>query len=194
MVTTEDEELDRRFRLMRSHGMTAQTLDRHKGHAWDYDIAEVGWNYRMTEIEAALGMVQLEKLAANNEARRRWTVLYKELLAEVLPEVRVPFAGFETGGWHFAGTSAYHLMTVLLPAGASQRAVADRLRDAGVGTSVHYRPIHTFTSSHLTTAPADGLEVVRSVQDRLLTLPLYPGMGEDSVRYVVEALGAALGS
>jgi dTDP-4-amino-4,6-dideoxygalactose transaminase len=192
MITTEDDELARRFRLIRSHGMTAQTLDRHKGHAWGYDIAEVGWNYRMTEIEAALGIVQLEKLCEGNRLRGQWVTLYRRLIAADLPGVTVPFSGFDEGEWSFAGTSAYHLMEVLLPEGASQRAVADAMRAAGVATSVHYRPIHTFTSSHLTTAPAEGLEVVKSIQHRLLTLPLYPGMGEDAVEYVVEALRDAL--
>lgn len=192
MITTEDEELYQRFQLMRSHGMTAQTLERHKGHAWGYDIAEVGWNYRMTEMEAALGIVQLDKLAENNAARKRWVALYREIIAEQIPHVAIPFAGFDTGDWAFSGTSAYHLMTVLLPAGASQRAVAEAMRDKGIGTSVHYRPIHTFTSSHLVTAPAQGLEVVEAIQSRLLTLPLYPGMGEDGVRAVVEALQEAL--
>jgi dTDP-4-amino-4,6-dideoxygalactose transaminase len=60
-----------------------------------------------------------------------------------------------------------------------------------VATSVHYRPLHTFTGAHLD-HPHEHLDVVEAVQDRLLTLPLYPGMGEDAVHYVVEALAGAL--
>jgi dTDP-4-amino-4,6-dideoxygalactose transaminase len=191
MLVTDDDELAARFRLMRSHGMTAQTLDRHKGHAWGYDVAEVGWNYRMTEIEAALGLVQLEKLDENNALRGRWAQLYKELITAELPEVHPCFLGFETGEWPYAGTSSYHLMEVLLPEGASQRQTAEQLREKGVATSVHYRPLHTFTGAHLD-HPHEHLNVVEAVQDRLLTLPLYPGMGEDAVRYACNTLKEAL--
>jgi dTDP-4-amino-4,6-dideoxygalactose transaminase len=191
MLVTSDPEIAEQVRLLRSHCMTAQTLDRHKGHAWGYDVVGLGYNYRLTEIEAALGIVQLDKLTANNDARRRWVARYRELLAGV-PDLEVPFAGFEDGEMAQHGESAYHLMEVLLPEGASQHATAERLAAAGIQTSVHYRPLHTFSSPGLSAAPAQGLDALERIAPRLLTLPLYPGMGEDAVDYVVEALGAAL--
>ncbi len=70
--------------------MTTLTWDRHKGHASSYDVVELGYNYRIDEIRAALGMVQLRKLALNNEHRRRLTQVYRDALQELAPQVTVP--------------------------------------------------------------------------------------------------------
>jgi dTDP-4-amino-4,6-dideoxygalactose transaminase len=185
-----DEEAATRLRLMRSHGMTAQTLDRHKGHAWGYDVAELGYNYRLTEIEAALALVQLGKLEAGNAARRAHVEQYRELLSDV-PGLVVPFADFETG-WPFAGTSSYHLMAVLLPAGVEREPVQAALKDAGIQTSVHYRPVHTFSSPSLANSRAEGLERVEAIAPRILTLSLWPGMSAEQVELVCSELKAAL--
>ncbi|HEY3316901.1 MAG TPA: DegT/DnrJ/EryC1/StrS family aminotransferase [Coriobacteriia bacterium] len=191
MLTCADPDVAGRLRLLRSHCMTAQTLDRHKGHAWGYDVVDVGYNYRLTEIEAALGIVQLAKLPEANAARRRWVERYRDRLAEI-PGVVVPFAGFEAGEMPQRGKSAYHLMEILLPEGASQQTVAEKLAERGVQTSVHYRPLHTFSSPKLANAPAEGLEKLDAIAPRLLTLPLYPTMGEERVDYVCEALAEAV--
>jgi len=185
-----DEQVAQRIRLMRSHGMTAQTLDRHKGHAWGYDVTELGYNYRLTEIEAALGMVQLAKLPAGNAARRVLTARYRELLAGV-DRLMVPFADFETA-WEFDGQSSYHLMVALLPPGTDRERVQASLKDEGIQTSVHYRPLHTFSAPMLSSAKAEGLERVDAVAGRILTLPLWPGMSIRQVDEVCSALGAAL--
>jgi dTDP-4-amino-4,6-dideoxygalactose transaminase len=78
MFVTRDQELDRKGKLLRSYGMTALTLDRHKGRAISYDVVQPGLNYRMDEIRATLGLVQLEKLSAANSARKRLVQLYHE--------------------------------------------------------------------------------------------------------------------
>ena len=66
---------------MRSHGMTTLTWDRHQGHAYSYDVVDLGYNYRIDEIRSALGRVQLAKLPGNNALRKQWTALYQKLLA-----------------------------------------------------------------------------------------------------------------
>jgi dTDP-4-amino-4,6-dideoxygalactose transaminase len=187
-----DEAAAERVRLMRSHGMTAQTLDRHKGHAWGYDVVELGYNYRLTEIEAALALVQLGKLPANNAARRRHVERYRQLLARV-PGLLLPFADFESG-WGSADVSAYHLMVVLLPSGVQREPVQAALKEAGIQTSVHYRPLHTFSASGLASAPAIALDRTDSVAPRILTLPLWPGMADTAVDAVTVALASALRS
>ena len=80
MFVTRDKELDRKGRLLRSHGMSTLTLDRHKGRAISYDVMQPGLNYRMDEMRAALGLVQLEKLPAANSARKRLVEIYWEEL------------------------------------------------------------------------------------------------------------------
>ena len=83
MMVTDDEPYSQRLRLLRSHGMTSLTWDRHKGHAWSYDVVDLGYNYRIDEIRAALGKVQLEKLPKNNERRRHLTQVYRDTLQEL---------------------------------------------------------------------------------------------------------------
>ena len=116
MIVTNDEAYSQRMHLLRSHGMTSLTWDRHKGHAWSYDVVDLGYNYRIDEIRAALGKVQLGKLEANNERRRRLTQVYRDALQELTPQVVAPFASH-------AGISAADLMPVLLPAGTNRRAL-----------------------------------------------------------------------
>ena len=83
MVVTHNDEIAGRLRLLRSHGMTTLTWDRHRGHAHSYDVLRPGFNYRLDELRAAIGLVQLERLAAANEARRRAAARYRELLRDV---------------------------------------------------------------------------------------------------------------
>ncbi len=191
MLVTDDAEVAARARLLRCHGMTAAARDRHNRHAWGYDIAETGFNYRLTEIEAALGRVQLAKLERGNEVRSELVSRYRERLADIDGLV-VPFAGFGTSAWGYSATSAHHIMVVLLPEDAERAAVVPRLHDAGIGTSVHYRPLHTFSSAELAQAPGRELPVLDAIASRLLTLPLWPGMGADGVDLACLELAVAV--
>jgi len=191
MVTTDDDDHADRIRAMRSHAMTAPDLARRTGDAWGYDLKELGFNYRPTDIESALGLVQLARLDENNAARATLAQRYRERLAGVAG-VGVPF-GDEWVESRPEGTlSAHHLMEVLLPEGVERAAVQHALAEAGVQTSVHYRPLHTFSSPLLAAAPANGLEQIGALADRLLSLPLWPGMAESDVDLVVDALSAVL--
>ena len=92
MLTTQDDTVAGRLRTLRSHGKTSMTWDRHKGPAWRYDVTDLGNNYRIDEIRSAIGLVHLAKLSANNARRQVLTGLYREALAKIVPEVRMPFA------------------------------------------------------------------------------------------------------
>lgn len=139
MVVTRDNALAEKLRLLRAHGMTTLTLDRHKGHAFSYDVVELGFNYRIDEMRAALGVSQLSRLVANNAARAEVVQHYYRAL-DGLAAVTVPFRHRPA-----QGRTAAHILPVLLPLGAVRQTVQERLRDAGVQTSIHYRPIHTFS-------------------------------------------------
>jgi len=78
MIVTDNADLAERLRRLRSHGMTSVTWDRHKGHAWSYDVVDLGYNYRLDEIRSALGRVQLSKLDAYNSRRRELTSLSRD--------------------------------------------------------------------------------------------------------------------
>src|SRR5207342_2296017 len=80
MIVTDDDELAARLRLLRSHGMTTLTWDRHRGHAGSYDVVAQGFNYRLDELRAAIGLVQLSRLRVENAERRRIATRYREAL------------------------------------------------------------------------------------------------------------------
>ena len=185
MITTNDDATAKKLRLLRSHGMTTLTLDRHKGHAFTYDVLLAGHNYRMDEIHAALGSVQLAKLAEKNERRRRITCYYRSELEKGLPDVVVPFADAPVE------QSACHIMPVLLPEGTDRTEVMKKLAAQKIQTSVHYPPVHTF-SYYRERYPNVSLPTTESVAPRLLTLPLFPQMTREQVDRVVTGLKNAL--
>lgn len=184
MIVTNDEAYSQRLHLLRSHGMTTLTWDRHKGHAWSYDVVDLGYNYRIDEIRAALGKVQLGKLAVNNKHRRRLTQVYREALQELTPQVVVPFA-------NHAGISAAHLMPVLLPVGTNRSSFMDGMKSQGIQTSFHYPPIHTFTAYNGNNLKY-SLPNTEEIAAREVTLPLYPTMSDEDVFTVAKAIAQTL--
>jgi dTDP-4-amino-4,6-dideoxygalactose transaminase len=176
MVVFEDEEVAARARLLRSHGMTSLTWDRHRGHATGYDVVELGFNYRLDEIRAALGVVQLSRLEALNETRRRLADRYRRNLAG---------SSFTVPTFGGRGRSAHHLAVALAPSREERDEARERLRQRRVQTSVHYPPIHLF--SHYR---SDGttLPVAEEIADRVVTLPLHPKLSEADVDDVCSVL------
>jgi len=186
MLVTDDDELAGKLRILRSHGMTSLTWDRHKGHAWSYDVVDLGYNYRIDEIRSALGRVQLEKLERNNVLRRERTALYHDLLHELCPSVGVPFEGHP-------GISACHLLPILLPEGTRREAFMEQMKSRGIQTSIHYPPIHRFSAyRELTARASPDLKLTENVAARQVTLPLYPALSENDVTLVVEAVRDSL--
>lgn len=193
MVVTRRLELAERLRLLRSHGMTTLTLDRHLGRAYSYDVLALGYNYRLDELRAALGLVQLEKLAANNARRRALTRQYWQALSALVPlGLDLPFrSAFEQGDAGLHQQSTYHIFPILLPEGVNRYAFIDRMRAAGIQTSIHYPPIHHF--SHYQAAyPRVVLPITEALAAREVTLPLYPGLTSDQIDLVVAATRQAL--
>lgn len=185
MLVTDRSDLADRLRVMRSHGMTTLTWDRHQGHAHSYDVVDLGYNYRIDEIRSALGLVQLDKLAQNNRWRRKLTAEYRRLLAGV-PGLVMPFS-------EHPGTSACHLAPVVLDEGVDRHSVIERLREQGIQTSIHYPPIHQFSYYRQRLGTRHGmLPLTEAIGLREITLPLYPGIKIADVQTVVDALCPAL--
>ena len=185
MLTTQRQDIADRARKLRSHGMTTLTLDRHKGHAFDYDVVELGYNYRMSELNAALGLVQLGRLESGNHRRAELVGAYRERLARI-SGLSVPFTTS-------IGTSSHHLMPVLLPEGTDRHGVMAHMKEQGIQTSIHYRPIDTF-SAYVAAGLGPSTAVPRShaVGSRVVTLPLYPSMSMTQLDHVCTALAGAL--
>jgi perosamine synthetase len=177
IVTTNDDDLADRLRRFRTHG----TVRRPELGGWVYEISEIGYNYRLTDIQAALGLSQLQRLDRFIDRRNEIAELYRELLAE-LPITLPPVApaGYRHG---------YHLFAVTVP---DRRVVYDRLREAGIATQVHYVPVHHHPISADIELPDGGLPVCDTVYEGLLSLPMFPDLGDDDVRHVAEELRRSL--
>jgi dTDP-4-amino-4,6-dideoxygalactose transaminase len=183
MMIVRDAQRRQRARALRAHGMTSSTLDRAKGRAVGYDVIDCGHNFRMDELRAAVGLVQLERLLGWNEARRTLAAQYRRTLARVVPAVEVPFAD--------GHATAAHIMPVLLPEGCDRSQVMQRMREQNIQTSMHYPPIHTF--SHYRKAfPTPPLPQTERFSERQLTLPLHPKLSMEDVDRVALAVRDAL--
>jgi dTDP-4-amino-4,6-dideoxygalactose transaminase len=180
-VVTRRDDLVERLRLLRSHGMTTLTWDRHQGHASSYDVLVPGLNCRFDEMRAAIGLCQLQRLADNNARRARVVRAYRSALTDIEGLV-IPFADRDE--------STFHLFPVVLPVGTDREAVMARLRAAGIGTSVHYPPTHLFTAYR---GSSPSLPRAEAVAPRILTLPLYPALSDADVTFVVDQLKASIG-
>lgn len=184
-IIARDRSLREAIRRARSHGMTSGTRERLDSRRPDYDVTMLGFNYRMDELRAALGLVQLKRLSEWNEIRRRLSLCYRQLIADHCPSVRVPFAN----PW----PSAHHLMPVVLPTAIGRQAVIDGLRKRGIQTTVHYPPVHRLTYYN-DLYPDSYLPRTDEFAQRELTLPLHPRMMPSAVELVVSSLAAALGA
>ena len=188
MLCTDDDAVAERLRLLRSHGMTSLSWDRHKGHAWSYDVVDLGYNYRIDEMRSALGRVQLKKLPGNNAHRAALTGLYRDLLAECAPSVQMPFEGTR-------GTSCHHILPILLPAGMDRTQFMEGMKARGIQTSIHYPPVHGFQAYRMAARRAkERLPHTVDVAAREVTLPLYPTMSEAEVELAATAVGGVVRS
>ncbi len=185
MIVTDDGAVAASLRLLRSHGMTTLTLDRARGHAASYDVRVAGFNYRLDEVRAGMGNVQLRRLDAYNEARRRIVLRYRAGV-DSIDGVTMPFRDVPPHA-----TTAAHLAVVVLPEGADRDGVREHMRQAGIQTSVHYPPIHTF-SAYAADEGTRPLPRTDEVAGRLLTVPLFPHLRDEQVDDVLGALAAAL--
>jgi dTDP-4-amino-4,6-dideoxygalactose transaminase len=176
MVVFHDEEAAAKARRLRSHGMTTLTWDRHRGHATGYDVVDLGFNYRIDELRAAIGIVQVSRLDEVTVARAQLASQYRERLADG------PFALPSFGA---RGSSAHHLAPVVAPSTAERDDARARLREHRIQTSVHYPAIHRF--SHYRPG-AEQLPKAEQIADRVLTLPLHPKLTEDDIDQVCSAL------
>jgi dTDP-4-amino-4,6-dideoxygalactose transaminase len=179
MIVTDDDRLAEHIRLLRSHGMTTLTWDRHRGHASGYDVLLPGFNYRLDEVRAVVGLEQLRRLPAENAARAALVARYREAL-DGRKGLTMPF------GPAPGREPAYHLAVVLLPEGVERDEVRSALGEQGIQTSVHYPPIHGFTAYR--SRPQRALPRTDAVAPRLLTLPLFGALTEAQVDAVAEGL------
>lgn len=183
MLTTNDGALAAKLKALRSHGMTRPP----GADPWVYEMAQPGFNYRLPDINCALGLSQLSKLDRFTGRRRRLTALYEQRLGGLNA-----FTLAESPAW---SDPALHLLSVLIDfeaLGVTRAEVMARLSAAGIGSQVHYIPVHTQPYWQGRNGPLD-LPGAQAWYDRCLSLPLYPAMDDGDVERVAVALERALG-
>jgi UDP-4-amino-4,6-dideoxy-N-acetyl-beta-L-altrosamine transaminase len=189
MVLTDDERLAQRLRLFRSHGITREpsAMEAASPGGWHYEMHELGYNHRLTDLQAALGSSQMKRLDAFVARRRELADRYDPALAG-LP-LLLPARSAEA-------ESAWHLYVIRIDrerTGVTRRELYDALRDAGIGVNVHYIPVHTQPYyRRLGFAPGD-LPLAEAFSAEALSLPLFPELTGAEQDTVVAALKAALG-
>lgn len=180
MVVTNRADWAKKARMFRNHGIETDHREREHLGTWAYDMVELGYNYRITDIQCALGISQLKKLPRWIEQRRRLSGYYSQLLADI--------------GWleplkQVSDGHAWHLYVIKLREAGLRKELFNFMRKSGVGVNVHYLPVHlhSFYRNRFHTAP--GLcPVAEGAYEHILTLPLHQGMTETDVEYVVQCL------
>lgn len=180
MLSTLSSKINTKLGYLRSHGMTTLTLDRHKGRAITYDVEQPGLNYRMDEMRAAIGSVQLEKLPLGNIRRGEITNHYRSKLDG--SSVFVPFSNQSSNF-----QSVYHILPVLLPKGVDRVMIIEELKENRIQSSIHYPPFWNFSAYKGQFYPDDA-PITADICNRQLTLPLFPGMTNDEVDKVTDIL------
>lgn len=182
MVVSRDESIAKHVRLARSHGMTKTSWDKASGRAHGYDVVQLGFNYRSTELTAALGLIQLRKLDANNNRRRALVARYRDKFAAVASSLplTVPFADR-------LEDSAHHVFAVVLDDPDRVTPLREALTARHVQTTHHYPPVHTFSHYQRLVGEID-LPRTAEVSAREVTLPLHPLLEASDVDEIVGRL------
>jgi perosamine synthetase len=179
-ITTDDPELAAKMRVFRGHGITSDFRQREKQGSWAYEMTDIGYNFRLSDLQCALGIRQLAKFPAMLARRQALATQYDARLAEhplLTPLQRRPQA-----------THGFHLYAVQLPSGVDRGEVFRRFRAEGIGVNVHYLPVylHPFYREKFGYEP--GLcPVAEQAYSRLLSLPIFPSMTEDDLEDVIRA-------
>ena len=187
MVTTNDAGLAARLRQLRNHGIDSDFKQREDRGTWAYDMAELGFNYRLSDLNCALGTAQVNKLPSWLERRRELAARYGRGLAE-LDVLRVPHEPDDRqSGWHL------YPVRIMGEGAADRRKLAfEQLRAAGIGVNVHYLPVHLH-GYYRSLGYGPGLcPVAEAAYDGLLSLPMWPGLTDADQDRVIEELADAL--
>jgi len=183
MLVTNNPEIFEKAKIIRSHGMTSLSYERAKGHSTDYDVIELGYNYRMDDIRASIGLVQLDKLKNDLVRRAEIRRYYVNILGE-MKEVIIPFKDYP----YF--TSNYIFPIVLKNSDKIKRnKVREYLAENGIQTSVHYPAVHRFS---VYKDFAHKLPKTEYITDNLITLPMFSKLSFQNIEFIKQTLERAL--
>jgi perosamine synthetase len=184
VVTTGDEEMAGRLRRFRNHGITSDARQRAALASWTYDVPDLGFNYRLTDVQCALGSSQLRKLPVWNDRRRAIAHRYNEAFA-TMPELQTPIAlSDRESAWHL-----YVIRLRLERLRVDRAAIFAALRAENIGVNVHYIPVPRL--SYYAAMPGNAAGQWPNAErayDEMLSLPLWPGMTDGDAADVIGAV------
>jgi dTDP-4-amino-4,6-dideoxygalactose transaminase len=185
-ITTTDGDLAERWRRMRLHGMSGDAWRRyHRSGTWRYTVEEAGMKANFTDLQAAIGREQLRRLPAWQQRRAAIAARYDAQLAGLEGLELPPRPAADTHAWHLYIVRIHHR-----PFGIDRDTAAERLAEAGIGTSVHFIPVHhlPYFRNLLGLEACGELSAADQIFPRLLSLPMFPGLTDSDVDRVCEAL------
>lgn len=183
MLVTNNKTYFERAKLLRSHGMTTMSYERAKGHSTAYDVVELGYNYRMDDIHASIGIIQLQKLVSDLEKRTIIRAHYIEQLKSIA-NIIIPFANYSEF------SSNYILPIILKESNLENRNnIREKLAKAGIQTSVHYPAVHKFSIYQQYSVHLPKTEYIA---DNLITLPMYSKLSLKDIQHISEVLRKAI--
>jgi dTDP-4-amino-4,6-dideoxygalactose transaminase/ribosomal protein S18 acetylase RimI-like enzyme len=185
MVTTNNDDFAASLMKLRLHGMSKDAWKRHTvSGSWRYDVEIPGFKYNMTDLSAALGIHQLRKLNGFIEKRREYAKMFDEAFIDV-PEITTPY--IPKGQEHIYTLYTIKIDTKALKIGRDE--IVEELKKANIGANVQFIPLQYLTYYKNTYGYKEGdFPVSEDVFEQIISLPLYPGMSEKEVRYVIDSL------
>jgi perosamine synthetase len=187
MVATDDARLAETLRRFRNHGISSEARQRQESGQWFYEMVLLGFNYRLTDIACALGLSQMEKLAANLARRREIAAQYTEAFRD-LPAIVVPMVREDIDpAWHL-----YPVRLKLEMIAVGREEIFRALRAENIGVNVHYIPVHQHPYYRERFKSNEGYPVAEDAYQRLISLPMFHAMTAQDVEDVIDALGKVL--
>jgi len=181
LITTNNKELADKMRLFRNHGIDTDFRQRESQCSWHYEMRDLGFNYRVTDIQCALGLSQLNKLPTFVARRREIASRYDEEFADV-EGIHIPVVSEDR-------THAYHLYVIRIVSDGdiNRRTVFQRLRENGIGVNVHYMPVHLHPYYQKRFGFGYGMcPIAEKVYEEIISLPIWSGMTDDETGFVIE--------
>ncbi|MFL0505708.1 UDP-4-amino-4,6-dideoxy-N-acetyl-beta-L-altrosamine transaminase [Ureibacillus sp. 179-F W5.1 NHS] len=184
IITTNNKNYYQKLVQFRSHGITRDRELLEENHGpWYYDMQFLGYNYRMTDIQAALGVSQMKKLDKFIERRKEIVKKYNEAFAE-MPEVVIPYQSPDSdSSWHL-----YILKLNLHKLTINRREIFEKLIALNIGVNVHYIPVHTLNYYQQLGYKKGSFPQAEDLYEKIITLPLFPKMTDEDLVDVIEAV------
>jgi len=192
MITTNDEKLAKRLKVLREHGMNKTALDRESDAKWYYDVVDLGYNYRLTELQAALGISQLERVTEGIKKRIKAASYYTQKLSS--PALRGIITPYKAPN----RSHVFHLYVIKVQrdkTGINRDELFRKLTDNGIGVSVHYTPLHLlsfykkFLNDNSMTFPT-----AEHVYEQILSLPLFPTLTKKKIAFITNKIEGIIAS